>query len=133
MNATAAEIAMDKEAVRQWEMEGRSTNKTILDRARALLPLALQEYVSPKQRLYILAYFGEELTTTEIAARYGVDRSTVSRTINTGLDRLYDCLRFTDPSFADLKDIRDVLRIDRKNGCKQRRYQQTRVGKRSEK
>lgn len=126
MGTTQAEICMDKESVRRWEMADREDNRAALDRARAMLSLALREYVSEKQRIYMLAYFSEELTMQEIAERYGVHRSTVSRMINAGLDRLYDCLRFTDPAFAELKDIRDVLKIDRKKGCKQRRYKRTR-------
>lgn len=55
-----------------------------------------------------------------IADRYGVNKSTVSRTIWRGLDRLYDCLRFVSPEFSELEDVRKALRIDPKTGCKQR-------------
>ena len=45
---------------------------------------ALREDVTPRQREYLLLYYGEGLNMREIGERYGVNRSTVSRTIQRG-------------------------------------------------
>ncbi len=55
---------------------------------------ALQEEVTPLQRKYLLLYYSEGLNMREIADRFGVERSTVSRTIHRGEERLRRCLRY---------------------------------------
>ena len=61
---------------------------------RDKLALALREEVTPRQREIIALYYGEELNMREIAQRLGVDRSTVSRTLKRGEDRLHRFLRY---------------------------------------
>ena len=39
-------------------------------------------------------YYGEGLNMSEIGERFGVDKSTVSRTIKRGESRLRRCLRY---------------------------------------
>lgn len=55
---------------------------------------ALREDVTPRQREYLVLYYGEGLNMREIGERYGVNRSTVSRTIQRGEQRLQRCLRY---------------------------------------
>ena len=42
----------------------------------------------------MLLYYGEGLNMNEIGEREGVDKSTVSRTIRRGEERLRRCLRY---------------------------------------
>ena len=58
------------------------------------LARALREDVTEKQRRYLLLYYGEGLNMREIGERLGVDKSTVSRTIKRGENRLRRCLRY---------------------------------------
>lgn len=55
--------------------------------AKALRTL-LEDNLTKKQKCYIVLYYRDGLTVKEIAEKYGVDKSTVSRTINRGRQRL---------------------------------------------
>ncbi|WP_295156861.1 RNA polymerase sigma factor [uncultured Ruminococcus sp.] len=54
---------------------------------RALRRL-MEDNLTKKQKCYIILYYKEGLTVNAIAERCGVDRSTVSRTITRGRQRL---------------------------------------------
>lgn len=74
-----------------------------LNRLKRNLVRALHEDITPKQRQALLLYYAEGLTMREIGARMGVDKSTVSRTIQRGEKRLRRCLRYGAAAF--LNDI----------------------------
>ena len=57
-----------------------SDNGAEHQRLKRNLIRALQEEVTPLQRKYLLLYYSEGLNMREIADRFGVERSTVSRT-----------------------------------------------------
>ncbi len=71
-----------------------NTNTGELSRVKRALYQALHEDVTDKQRQYLLLYYAEGLNMGEIGARLGVDKSTVSRTIKRGEERLRRCLRY---------------------------------------
>ena len=54
----------------------------------------IREDVTPRQREVLLLYYFREMRQTEIAQQLGVARSTVSRTIRRGEQRLKRCLRY---------------------------------------
>lgn len=54
----------------------------------------IREDVSPRQRVVLLLYYEKRLSQPEIAARLGVNKSTVCRTIKRGEQRLRQCLRY---------------------------------------
>lgn len=55
--------------------------------AKALYKL-LENNLTKKQKCYIILYYKDKLTVKEIAEKFGVDKSTVSRTINRGRRRI---------------------------------------------
>ena len=59
-------------------------------RIRRVMDLELTE----KQRVYLSAYYFEELRPSQIARRYGVHRSTVIRTLRRAEDRIRRLLRY---------------------------------------
>lgn len=71
-----------------------NTNTEELNRVKLALWRCLHEDITEKQRLYLLLYYGEGLNMSEIGERFGVDKSTVSRTIKRGESRLRRCLRY---------------------------------------
>ena len=71
-----------------------NTNTREMDRLKLALWRALHEDISQKQLSYLLLYYGEGLNMSEIGERLGVDKSTVSRTIKRGENRLRRCLRY---------------------------------------
>jgi RNA polymerase sigma factor (sigma-70 family) len=48
----------------------------------------MEEELTEKQRAYLAAYYFDELRPSQIARRYGVGRSTVTRTLRRAEDRL---------------------------------------------
>ena len=70
-----------------------NTNTEELDRVKIALWRALHEDITEKQRRYLLLYYAEGMKMSEIGEQMGVDKSTVSRTIKRGEDRLRRCLR----------------------------------------
>lgn len=61
-----------------------------LDRVRAVMERELTE----KQRRAVEDYYLQGLKIPEMARRYGVNRSTVSRTLRRGMARLQRFLRY---------------------------------------
>lgn len=66
------------------------------------------------QRNYIMKYYLEKMSAVEIAELYGVNKSTVSRTIRRGLDKAYGYLRFVSPLFIHQPKKRPPLSNGRK-------------------
>ena len=56
--------------------------------------LVLQAQVIQRQRLYMSMYYGQNMSMDAIAKQLGVNKSTVSRTLKRGRQRLYRCLRY---------------------------------------
>lgn len=69
-------------------------NRAELNQLQRNLARALGEDVTPRQRQVLLLYYSEGLTMQQIADKLGVDRSTVSRTMLRGEERLRRCLRY---------------------------------------
>lgn len=69
------------------EEDGHST---LLDN----LTRCIREEITPRQREVLLLYYFRQMRQTEIADQLGVARSTVSRTIRRGEQRLKRCLRY---------------------------------------
>ena len=63
-------------------------NKPDLTREGRALQMLLQDSLTPKQKCSILLYYRDGLTVKQIAQKLGVDKSTVSRTINRGRQRI---------------------------------------------
>lgn len=93
-------IASDAYSYSEYEMKGRATNIDAFNRAKKALP-EVMKLLPKKQRTYIYLYFVEEKSTVEIAKLYRVNKATVSRTINRGLDRIYRIMMIISPEFAD--------------------------------
>ncbi|MCI2105552.1 MAG: sigma-70 family RNA polymerase sigma factor [Intestinimonas sp.] len=77
-----------------YAREMAEDNSTQISRLRHNLVRALQQEVTSRQRQYLLLYYGRQINMTEIGRQLGVDKSTVSRTIKRGEERLRRCLRF---------------------------------------
>jgi len=65
-----------------------------INRLKRNLTHALRQDVTPKQREYMLLYYGQGMSMEAIAQQTGVNKSTVSRTLKRGRQRLYRCLRY---------------------------------------
>lgn len=96
------DIALDKAAFRSWLLEGSGDNIQDIQRAKKAIHIILNEYMTECQRQYILCFFVEGMSATQIAELYGVDKSTVSRTIRRGIKTMYSYLRFTSLALMEV-------------------------------
>ena len=69
-------------------------NKDQINRLKRNLTHALRQDVTKRQREYMMLYYGKCMSMEAIAQHYGVNKSTVSRTLKRGRQRLYRCLRY---------------------------------------
>ncbi len=69
-------------------------NKDQMNRLKRNLTHALRQDITKRQREYMMLYYGKCMSMEAIAQQYGVNKSTVSRTLKRGRQRLYRCLRY---------------------------------------
>ena len=69
-------------------------NQAQMGRLKRNLSHALRQDVTQKQREYMALYYGQGMSMEAIAQACGVNKSTVSRTLKRGRQRLYRCLRY---------------------------------------
>ena len=69
-------------------------NREQINRLKRNLTHALRQDVTRRQREYMMLYYGQGLSMEEIGRQLGVNKSTVSRTLKRGRQRLYRCLRY---------------------------------------
>ena len=90
------EFLSDKHQYQEW-CEREEDPSYILDHVRKATLFAIENELTDTQRLYITQYIFNCKTMAEIAGIYGVNKSTVSRTIAAGRRRLMRCLRYSAP------------------------------------
>ena len=69
-------------------------NKEQMNRLKRNLTHALRQDITQRQREYMMLYYGKGMSMEAIAKQCGVNKSTVSRTLKRGRQRLYRCLRY---------------------------------------
>lgn len=69
-------------------------NQEQMGRLKRNLSQALRRDITPRQREYMNLYYGKCMSIPEIAKELGVNKSTVSRTLKRGRQRLFRCLRY---------------------------------------
>ena len=69
-------------------------NRDQMNRLKRNLTHALRQDITERQREYMMLYYGRGMSMEAIAREVGVNKSTVSRTLKRGRQRLYRCLRY---------------------------------------
>ena len=69
-------------------------NREQMNRLKRNLTHALRQDITARQREYMMLYYGRNMSMEAIAQQCGVNKSTVSRTLKRGRQRLYRCLRY---------------------------------------
>lgn len=87
--AYAADMAVYSRA-----MSEENTNSADITRLKRNLVRALQSDVTPRQREMLELYYAKGLNMRQIGELLGVHKSTVSRTVKRGEQRLKRCLRY---------------------------------------
>ena len=87
-------------------------NREELSLLQRNLARALGEDVTQRQRQVLLLYYAQGLTMQEIAQELGVDRSTVSRTMLRGEERLRRTRELYFEAFRRLEGVERVAVVD---------------------
>ena len=80
-----------------WKQNECDDNREAICAAKNVLPVIMEECCTKKQRVYMTAFFIDNLNVQEISEKFCVAESTVSRTIHRGLDKMYGYARFSHP------------------------------------
>ena len=78
-----------------WKRENSQDNSEQLERLRRNLRKAREQELTPRQRQMLRMYYDEGKTMAKIAMRLNVNKSTVSRTIARGRERLHRYLQYS--------------------------------------
>ena len=95
------DFLLDLAALQQWKDHDGDDNSESIRHVKNCLRVAMEELLTEKQKAYLLCYFFERKKMPEIAAEFGVNKSTVSRTIKKGRMRLKSALRFSSPRLLE--------------------------------
>ena len=69
-------------------------NRDQMNRLKRNLTHALRQDITQRQREYMMLYYGRGMSMEAIAKEVGVNKSTVSRTLKRGRQRLDRCLSY---------------------------------------
>ena len=79
-------------------------NRDQMNRLKKNLTHALRQDITERQREYMMLYYGRGMSMEAIAKELGVNKSTVSRTLKRGRQRLYRCLRYGAANLLEQAD-----------------------------
>ena len=77
-----------------WLREHAEDNSEQLSRLKRNLHRAREQELTPRQRQMLAMHFDQNRSVTQIARELGVNPSTVTRTLQRAVRRLYRCLRY---------------------------------------
>ena len=104
------------------QIENISPEETEHERLVNNLIRCIREDVTPRQREVLVLYYVRRMKHWEIAEQLGLERSTVSRTIKRGEDKLRRCLRYGARRY-----LRDASEGDGENKDTQEEKRQERM------
>lgn len=79
----------EKGSFKNWLILNGQTNELELERVKKALIVIMRDYLTERQKTYIYEFFYEGKDMITIAKDHNRDKSTVSRTIKRGMNRLY--------------------------------------------
>lgn len=94
MMNTAYDI-MDRAGLEHWLRETAGDNSQRRERLRRNLRRAMKRELTPRQQEIMALYFFENRSMSEIAALLAVNKSTVSRCLRRGQERLRHFLEYS--------------------------------------
>ncbi len=86
---------MDRAGWQLWLREQAGDNGSRRHRLLRNLPRAVAAELTPRQRETLELYIYEDMSITDIAAALGVNKSTVSRSLQRAFHRLERCLKYS--------------------------------------
>lgn len=92
---------LDRYAFIQWLNAVNDVTDQDHSRVVKMMGQALQEELTEKQMRYVSAYYVEQLSMAKIGERYGIKKTTVSRTIKRAQRRIEKVIRYCSPVFLE--------------------------------
>ncbi len=86
---------MDRAGLERWLRETAGDNSQRRERLRRNLRRAMKRELTPRQREILALYFFENRSMTEIGRMLDINKSTVSRCLHRGQERLRRCLEYS--------------------------------------
>ena len=99
---TKYEIHLEKVMFDTWLKESGETNEADIEHLQNCVHLAIKECLTKKQGQYLSLYLSG-YNMIEIAEMCSVNKSTVSRTIGRGLDRVLNHIKYASPRTLRVK------------------------------
>lgn len=78
-----------------WKQEQAGDNQDRIRRLLSNLPLSVHQELTPRQRQILQMRFTGGMSVTAIAKELRLNKSTVSRSLNRSMERLYKSLRYS--------------------------------------
>lgn len=85
---------------KKW-LESEEDNTNYMTHAKKAVSVAINEELTETQRIYFTMYFLERRTISQIANLYGVNKSTVSRTLKVAKNKLARVLKYSAPNLLN--------------------------------
>lgn len=105
----ARERSLEKTMFKIWLNASEETNERNIEHLKNCVRVAISECLAPKQKRYLILYLNG-YNQKEIAEFCGVNKSTVSRIINSAMDRLFDHIKYATPATLHVeKRVRKCL------------------------
>lgn len=78
-----------------WLRENAADNREQYERLKRNLRAAIRDDLTPRQRQMMEMYYFQKTSVPDIARELGINRSTVSRTLKRGRERIRRCLKYS--------------------------------------
>lgn len=99
-NAEVFEFQSNAEQFRKWN--ANEADADFVSHSKRAAAAALERELTETQRLYYIGYYLSGISIPEIAKIYGVNKSTVSRTLSRATKRLARVLRYSAPHMLNM-------------------------------
>lgn len=88
---------LERQMFNLWLRETGETNDVQINHLKNCIHLAIERHLTDKQRQYLTLYMNG-YNQIEIAELVGINKSTVSRTLNRALNALFDHIQYATPA-----------------------------------
>lgn len=109
-SAEIFEFQSDAEQFKKWNANEEEAD--YVSHSKRAAAAALERELTETQKLYYVAYYLSGISIPEIAEIYGVNKSTVSRTLSRATKRLARVLRYSAPHLLNQPAVAKNRRAD---------------------
>ena len=86
---------MELASLQLWQKDQQDGNSRRRERLQKNLVYMLENEMTPRQKQMLEMFFFQQMRVTDIAAKTGLSKSSVSRTLKRSLHKIYHFLQYT--------------------------------------